>query len=103
VRRGQLTAWARAGGATLLSWALAAPAFAAGGGKAASKLVNVADTRHMGGGLSRWIADVYNESHWLFGLLVVAIMVGMGFILGMVADKAVSMLGINLGKISHHE
>lgn len=103
MRRGDLTTWARAGGATLLTWALAVPALAAGGGKGASKLVNVADTRELEAGLSRWIAGVYNESFWLFGLLVVAVMVGMGSILGMVTDKAVGLLGINLGKMSHHE
>lgn len=103
MRRGQLTTWARAGGAALCSWTLAVPALAAGGGKGASKLVNVADTRQLEPGLSRWMAGVYNESYWLFGLLVVAVMVGMGVVLGMATDKAVSMLGINLGKISHHE
>ncbi len=103
MRRENLTTWVRAGGAALLTWALAVPALAAGGGKGASKLVNVADTRELEGGLSRWIAGVYNESFWLFGLLTVAMMVGMGFILGLATDKAVSMLGINLGKISHHE
>jgi len=98
-----LTTWARAGGAALCFWTLAVPALAAGGGKGASKLVNVADTRQLEPGLSRWMAGVYNESYWLFGLLVVAVMVGMGVVLGMATDKAVSMLGINLGKISHHE
>ncbi|MEP0774088.1 MAG: hypothetical protein HRF46_06975 [Acidobacteriota bacterium] len=103
MRRGHFLTWARAGVAALLSWALAAPALAAGGGKGASKLVNVADTRGLEPGLSRWIAGVYNESFWLFGLLTVAVMVGMGLILGLATDKAVGLLGINLGKISHHE
>lgn len=103
MRREDLTTWARAGGAALLTWAVALPALAAGGGKGASKLVNVADTRALESGISRWIAGVYNESFWLFGLLVVAVMVGMGLILGMLTDKAMGLFGINLGKMSHHE
>lgn len=103
MRRKNLSTRARAGGAALLTWALAAPAWAAGGGKGASKLVNVADTRELAPGLSRWIAGVYNESFWLFGLLVVVVMVGMGLVLGLATDRAVAMLGINLGKMSHHE
>lgn len=98
-----IATWTGAAGGALLTWALAAPAFAAGGGKSATKLVNVADTRAIEPGLSRWIAGVYNESLWWFGLLVVVVMVGMGLVLGMATDKAVAMLGINLGKISHHE
>ncbi len=103
MRRGHLTLWVRDCGGGLLTWVLAVPALAAGGGKGASKLVNVADTRQLEGGLSRWIAGVYNESYWLFGLLVVAVMVGTGLLLGLLTDKAVSMLGVNLGKMSHHE
>lgn len=103
MRRGHFLTWAHAGALAMFFWTLAVPALAAGGGKSASKLVNVADTRNLEPGISRWIAGVYNESFWLFGLLTVAVMVGMGLILGLATDKAVSLLGINLGKISHHE
>jgi hypothetical protein len=78
-------------------------ALAAGGGKPATKLVNVADTRGMGPGLSRFVADVYNESHWVFALLVVVSMAAVGLILGLLADRAFALLGINLGRMSHHE
>lgn len=71
--------------------------------KPARQLVNVADTRALPPGLSRWIADVYNSSHWQFGLLVVVVMALMGLILGAGFDRAVSMLGIDLGRIEHHE
>jgi len=77
--------------------------WAAGGGKPATKLVNVADTRGMEPGFSKWIADVYNTDLWLFGLVVVVLMAGMGFILGMSFDKLLSLLGLNLGKLDHHE
>jgi hypothetical protein len=82
---------------------LAADAMAAGGGKPATKLVNVADTRAMGPGFSRWVADLYNDSYWLFALAVVVIMALQGLILGWVFDRLVGMLGINLGKLDHHE
>lgn len=78
-------------------------AYAAGGGKPATKLYNVADTRNMEPGLSKWIADIYNDSLWLYGLVVVAIMVFMGLALGYLMDRSLVLLGINLGKLDHHE
>lgn len=80
---------------------VAAPALAAGG-KPATKLVNVADTRHVSG-ISLWIAQIYNTSYLLYGLLVVAVMVSMGVVLGLVCDRAVATLGIDLGRMHHHE
>ena len=77
--------------------ALAAPA------KPAKKLVNVADTRALPPGLTRWIADVYNTSYWAFGLLVVVLMAAMGLVLGFGFDRLIGKLGINLGRIEHHE
>jgi hypothetical protein len=76
-------------------------ALAAGG--PATKLVNVADTRGMDSGFSLWLAEVYNTNLWLFGLLVVVIMAGIGAILGFAFDKLVALLGIRLGKLDHHE
>lgn len=73
------------------------------GGKPATKLVNVADTRAMAPGFSRWTADVYNDSLVLYGLVVVGIMAGMGAVLGFGFDRVVGLLGINLGKLDHHE
>jgi len=84
-------------------WLGATQALAAGGGKPESTLVNVADTRQLPPGVGRWIADVYNENLWLYGLTVVIVMVGMGVTLGLLADRVVRMLGINLGRIAHHE
>ncbi len=103
MRRGNRTTRVRAGIAALAAWALATPTLAAGGGKSATKLVNVADTRKLEPGLSSSIAGVYNESYWLFALFTVVMMVAMGVLLGLLADKVVGLLGINLGKISHHE
>jgi hypothetical protein len=82
---------------------VAAPALAAGGGKAATQLVQVADTRDMGPGFAKWTADLYNTNLWLFSAATVAIMVAMGLLLGWGCDKLIGLLGINLGKLSHHE
>lgn len=97
--------WRRAIDNTVVAaavWLLASNAMAAGG-KPATKLVNVADTRALEPGLTRWVADIYNTSHWLFALLVVVVMSGMGVVLGLLCDRVVGLLGINLGKMSHHE
>ncbi|MEW6441292.1 MAG: hypothetical protein AB1640_10205 [bacterium] len=75
----------------------------AAGGKPATRLVNVADTRGLESGLTKWIADIYNTDLWLFGALVVAIMAGMGFVLGSVFDRLMGLLGIKLGKLEHQE
>ena len=75
----------------------------AAGGKTATKIYNVADTRAMEPGLSKWIADIYNSNLWLYGVLTVLIMVAMGLALGFGADKLFSLLGIKLKKLEHHE
>jgi hypothetical protein len=81
----------------------AGEALAAGGGKPATKLVNVADTRGLKPGLTKWLGDVYNTNLWLYSAVVVGTMVGMGLVLGFGVDRVVSRLGIDLGKLEHHE
>jgi hypothetical protein len=76
---------------------------AAGGGKPATKIYNVADTREMEPGLSKWIADIYNGNLWLYGAAIVLIMAGMGLVIGLGMDKLIALLGINLGRLEHHE
>jgi hypothetical protein len=76
------------------AWAAAGPA---------SKLVNVADTRNMSPGLSKWIADLYNSNLWAYGAAVVLIMAAMGYILGSGFDRLMGLVGINLGRLDHHE
>ena len=78
-------------------------AAAAGGGKPATPLVNVADTRSLEPGLARWLADLYNGNLWIYGLAVVAIMAAQGAVLGFLFDKLILLLGIRLGKMDHHE
>ncbi len=90
------------GGVLLLAFS-SGQALAAGGGKAATKLINVADTRDMNSGLSRWIADVYNGNLLVFGLVVVVVMALQGAILGLFFDRLIALLGIKLGKLEHHE
>jgi hypothetical protein len=80
----------------------AVPAWA-GGGKPATKLVNVADTRSLPPGLTKLVGDVYNDNLVLFGLMVVVVMASMGLILGVLFDRGLVMLGLDLGKLQHHE
>jgi len=75
----------------------------AAGEKPATKLINVADTRSLAGGLTKWVADIYNSNYWLYGAIVVLIMAGMGLVLGFGFDRLISLLGIDLGKLDHHE
>ena len=82
-------------------WVWALPVLASA--PPATKIINVADSRAMAPGLGKWIADVYNSSYWLYGAVVVVSMAGMGFILGMGFDRLISLLGIDLGKLEHHE
>jgi hypothetical protein len=82
----------------------AAPVLAwAGGGGKVTPLENVADTRNMGPGFVKFLADTYNGNLWLFGLYVVVLMAGMGAILGLSVDKLIGLTGIKLGKMDHHE
>jgi len=75
----------------------------AAGAAPANKLVNIADTRNLEPGLSKWIGDLYNASYLQFGLAVVAIMAIMGLVLGFFCDRLVGLLGLDLGKMHHHE
>ncbi len=69
----------------------------------ATRLVNVADTRGMSPGISKWIAELYNSNYWLYGLVVVVTMAGMGLLLGTAFDRLMSLVGINLGRLEHNE
>ena len=72
-------------------------------GPPATMLVNVADTRAMEPGVGLLIANIYNEGYWLFGAMVVVVMVTEGLVLGLGMDRLIGLLGINLGKMDHHE
>ena len=91
-----------AAGAAAL-WLGAAQALAAGGGKPESSLVNHADTSGLAPGLARSIAELYNHSLWLYGLTVVVVMAGMGLVLGLLTDRIMAMLGVDLGRTARHE
>jgi len=68
-------------------------AFAAG--EKAAAIVIVADTRRLSG-LMAWWGNLYNESHFLFMLLTVAIIPVIGVVFGVVADLVMSYIGIDL-------
>jgi hypothetical protein len=103
--RGPLAIWSACRTPALAGFAVLAVALEARGApaKPAKQLVNIADTRALPPGISRWIADVYNTSHWEFGLVVVVLMAAMGLILGYGFDRLVAKLGIDLGRLEHHE
>ena len=75
----------------------------AAGAAPAEKLVNIADTRALTPGLAKWVGDLYNTSLLSFGLAVVLVMALMGLVLGLICDRLVGLLGLNLGKMQHHE
>ncbi len=75
----------------------------AAGGPPATKLINVVDTRALDSGPGLWVAQVYNENFVLFGAVVVVVMVVQGLVLGFGFDRAIHLLGLDLGKLSHHE
>jgi len=89
--------------ASILFLGLLSPAAMAAGAAPAEKLINIADTRFMEPGFVKWAGDLYNTSLFTFGLAVVLIMAVMGIVLGLVCDWLVGLLGLNLGKMQHHE
>ena len=100
---GRPAAWPGRLAAAILTFCLSTAPALAGSGSSESTLVNVADTRRLPPGIGHWIADVYNESLWLYGLTVVAVMAGMGLVFGLLTDLLVGRLGIHLGRTAHHE
>jgi len=94
--------WLAASLAILLLGSQASEVMAAGAAPA-EKLVNIADTRFLEPGLTKWAGDLYNTSLLTYGLAAVLVMAGMGLILGMICDRLVGLLGLDLGKMQHHE
>lgn len=90
-------------GIVAVSWHVLSGVAWAAGGPPATKLVNVADTRMMEPGISKWIAEMYNTNLWLYGLTAVVIMALMGLILGLAFDRLMALTGIDLSKLEHHE
>jgi MFS superfamily sulfate permease-like transporter len=60
-----------------------------------SPIILVADTRKFYG-WQAWWANLYNSSHFNFALATVIIIPVVGIILGVLADAAMSRLGIDL-------
>ena len=77
-------------------------AVAAGPGEKQGKLVHVADTRQLDG-FNLYFANLYNTNRFLFTLEVMLITVGMGVGLGIIMDKVVAMIGLDLTKRSVKE
>jgi hypothetical protein len=75
------------------SW-LAKAAWA--GGKKASELVVVADTRVLKSGVMIYFADLYNTNILLFAIWAVVLTAGLGCFLGFFMDKIMGMTGLDL-------
>jgi len=106
-RSGAAGRWAgplrRVAVAIAVLWLRAAQAVAAGSGRPESSVVNHADTSQLPPGLARSIAELYNHSLWLYGLTVVVVMAGMGLVLGLLTDRFMALLGVDLGRTARHE
>ena len=74
---------------------VALPQLALAAGEKAAPLVIVADTRKLGGIMKYW-ADLYNESHFWFTALTVVLIPVIGLIFGVLADLVMSHIGIDL-------
>ena len=92
-----------AGSVVILLWGSQTRTALAAGAAPAEKLVNIADTRFLEPGLTRWTADLYNSSLLAYGLAGVLVMAVMGIVLGLICDRLVGLLGLNLGEMQHHE
>jgi hypothetical protein len=74
----------------------------AGGGEKQGKLVHVADTRDLKG-FNLYFADLYNSNRLLFTLEAVLLTAALGVTLGVIMDKIVSVIGLDLSKRSMKE
>ena len=74
----------------------------AAGGEKQGKLVHVADTRNLTG-FNLYFADLYNSNRLLFTLEAVLLTAALGVTLGVIMDKIVSMIGLDLSKRSMKE
>ncbi len=85
--------------AKILGWAVLAlvllPGVAAAAGPAAAPLVIVADTRKFTG-WEAWWTNLYNESHFWFAIVTVAIIPIVGLIFGFLADLIMGHIGLDL-------
>ena len=86
--------WAKLTGLVIMASFLLPEIVLAAGPKAAP-LVIVADTRKFTG-WEAWWTNLYNESHFYFTLLTVAIIPLVGLIFGVLADIIMSRIGIDL-------
>ncbi len=77
-------------------------AVAAGPGEKQGKLVHVADTRQLEG-FNLFFANLYNTNRMIFTLMVLLITVAMGVGLGILMDKIVGLIGLDLTKRSVKE
>ncbi|EPR41595.1 hypothetical protein dsx2_3114 [Desulfovibrio sp. X2] len=72
------------------------PALALAAGGPASELVVVADTRVLGPGMLRYLADLYNTNPTLFAVWATVLTACYGCFLGLITDFLMKRTGIDL-------
>jgi hypothetical protein len=76
--------------------------WAGGGGKAATKLERKVDLANLSG-INHLVASWYNDSIWLYALVVTVLMGLVGLAIALVTDVILKMVGMEVSKIEHHE
>lgn len=84
--------WTWLAGSALMLTLLPTMALAA---KKGAPIVVVADTRKLDG-ILYWWAEMYNESHFFFAIMTMAIIPVVGCVLGFLADIVMRHIGIDL-------
>jgi hypothetical protein len=77
--------------------------YAIAGAEPAAQIQPPPDTTTAPSGFSRWITDLYHTNLYLYGVLVVVVMAGMGACLGYGMDRVIRLLGIDLGRLERRE
>jgi len=72
------------------------PRLVMAGGKKASELVVVADTRVLDSGIMKYFANLYNENIMLFAVWAVVLTAVLGCVLGWIMDKVMTQTGLDL-------
>ena len=54
-------------------------------------------------GIRLWLTNLYNDNRFLFALVVTVTMASVGVIIAFVTDFILKLVGLDVGKIEHHE
>ena len=54
-------------------------------------------------GINHFFAGWYNDNLWVYATIVTVLMGVMGFVIALVTDVILKMIGMEVSKIEHHE